>query len=78
MRLGGDGAAVFTGSGPGSTMEASLSRLLEQQFGSVVAWKREFVALANAGHINAASGFGEWPEGYALLNTLRPAAAGAT
>ena len=49
--LGGDGAAVFTGSGRGSTMEASIARLLDQQFGSVAAWKREFVALANAlGH----------------------------
>ena len=42
------------------------------------AWGSRFVALPNTGHINAASGFGEWPEGYALLNTLRPAAAGAT
>lgn len=34
------------------------------------AWGSRFVALAGAGHINADSGFGEWPEGRALLDEL--------
>jgi predicted alpha/beta hydrolase family esterase len=35
------------------------------------AWNSRFVLLENAGHINVASGFGAWPEGYALLSVLR-------
>lgn len=35
------------------------------------AWQSRFVQLTNAGHINAASGHGAWPEGFALLGTLR-------
>ncbi|MDE2429813.1 MAG: serine hydrolase family protein, partial [Burkholderiales bacterium] len=35
------------------------------------AWGSRFVLLQNAGHINASSGFGAWPEGYALLDSLR-------
>ncbi|HEY9514705.1 MAG TPA: alpha/beta hydrolase [Gemmatimonadaceae bacterium] len=35
------------------------------------AWGSRLVVLENAGHINAASGFGGWPEGYAMLNSLR-------
>jgi uncharacterized protein len=35
------------------------------------AWGSRFVLLPNAGHINAASGHGPWPEGYALLGALR-------
>ena len=35
------------------------------------AWGAECVVLASAGHINAASGHGAWPEGYALLDRLR-------
>jgi Fe-Mn family superoxide dismutase len=46
--LGGDGAALFTGSGPGTTMEEPVSSALEAQFGSVAAWRREFAALAGA------------------------------
>lgn len=46
--LGGDGAVLFTGSGAGTRLAASVSAALEQQFGSVAAWQREFVALANA------------------------------
>lgn len=34
------------------------------------AWGSRFVALSGAGHINADSGFGEWPEGRALLDEL--------
>jgi predicted alpha/beta hydrolase family esterase len=37
------------------------------------AWGSRFVLLEAAGHINAASGFGPWPEGYALLDSLRVA-----
>lgn len=35
------------------------------------AWRSRFVLLQSAGHINAASGFGPWPEGLALLDSLR-------
>jgi uncharacterized protein len=34
-------------------------------------WGSEFVMIGGAGHINSASGLGDWPEGLALLNTLR-------
>ena len=34
------------------------------------AWGSRFVRLANAGHINGESGFGEWPQGRALLDEL--------
>jgi predicted alpha/beta hydrolase family esterase len=34
------------------------------------AWGSRFVGLSGAGHINADSGFGEWPEGRALLDEL--------
>ncbi|HEU4566158.1 MAG TPA: alpha/beta hydrolase [Gemmatimonadaceae bacterium] len=37
------------------------------------AWGSRLVMLAGAGHINAASGHGPWPEGYALLSELRSA-----
>ncbi|MGN6190796.1 MAG: RBBP9/YdeN family alpha/beta hydrolase [Rhodanobacteraceae bacterium] len=37
------------------------------------AWGSRFVTLQSAGHINASSGFGPWPDGYALLNSLRTA-----
>ena len=36
-----------------------------QQFAE--AWGSEFINIGNAGHINAASGHGEWPGGRALL-----------
>lgn len=35
------------------------------------AWGSQFVLLDKAGHINAASGHGAWPEGFALLDALR-------
>ena|SRR5205823_3282369 len=35
------------------------------------AWGSKFVMIGEAGHINSASGFGDWPKGLALLNTLR-------
>jgi len=34
------------------------------------AWGSEFVRLQDAGHINIASGHGEWPLGWALLDSL--------
>lgn len=34
------------------------------------AWKSEFVRLQDAGHINVESGFGPWPLGLALLQSL--------
>ena len=37
------------------------------------AWGSRFVLLQTARHINAAAGFGPWPEGYALLDSLRTA-----
>ena len=35
------------------------------------AWGSRFVLLAGAGHINAQSGLGTWPEGDHLLASLR-------
>ena len=34
------------------------------------AWGSRFVNIGAAGHINASSGLGQWPEGYALLRQL--------
>lgn len=34
------------------------------------AWGSRHVDIGEAGHINAESGLGEWPEGYALLREL--------
>lgn len=38
------------------------------------AWGSELVDIGDAGHINAASGLGEWPQGQALLQRLIAAA----
>jgi len=38
------------------------------------AWGSELVDIGDAGHINAASGLGEWPQGLALLQRLIAAA----
>lgn len=46
--LGGDGAVPFTGVGAGSAMPDAVAAALEQRFGSIAAWRREFVALAKA------------------------------
>lgn len=35
------------------------------------AWGSEFVRMQNAGHINVDSGHGEWPLGWALLQSLQ-------
>ena len=34
------------------------------------AWGSEIVSLGAAGHVNADSGLGDWPEGIALLQAL--------
>jgi Fe-Mn family superoxide dismutase len=46
--LGGDGAVSFTGSGVGSKIASPVEAALEQHFGNVAAWRREFIALAHA------------------------------
>jgi Fe-Mn family superoxide dismutase len=46
--LGGDGAVLFTGLGSGSKMPQPIAAAIEQQFGSLANWKREFVAVARA------------------------------
>lgn len=33
-------------------------------------WNSEFIAIAEAGHINVSSGFGEWKEGLEILKKL--------
>ena len=33
-------------------------------------WGSRLVSIGHRGHINAASGLGDWPEGYQLLKTL--------
>ena len=37
----------------------------------VLAWHSRLVVIRDAGHINSASGLGEWTEGYALLQDLQ-------
>lgn len=44
---------------------------LERARAYATAWNSEFVDVGAAGHINAASGHGPWPDGVALLNQLR-------
>lgn len=39
------------------------------------AWGSEFMRLPDAGHINAEAGFGDWPLGFALLQSLLQEAA---
>jgi len=46
--LGGDGAVLFTGIGTGRQIAEPLAAALAQRFGSVTAWRREFIALARA------------------------------
>ena len=35
------------------------------------AWGAEHISLGQRGHINAASGLGDWPEGWAIVNRWR-------
>ena len=60
--LGGDGIAVFTGTGTGRGLPADVSAALERQFGSVGAWRRDFTATARA--LGGGSG-------WVLLNYVR-------
>ncbi len=46
--LGGDGGVLFTGTGTGTKIAEPVAAALEQQFGSVAAWRREFIAIAQA------------------------------
>jgi hypothetical protein len=43
---------------------------LEFTHACAVAWGSRFVPVGAAGHINTASGYGEWPEGLRLLKQL--------
>lgn len=54
----------------GSQTDPYCSPTRAQQFAS--AWGAEWVNLGPAGHINADSGLGDWPQGLALLQTLIP------
>ena len=56
---------------------ASIGKTILEQAGPVRtagayarAWGSEFVRLQNAGHINVDSGFGAWPLGLTLLQSL--------
>jgi hypothetical protein len=40
-------------------------------------WGCRFVSVGEAGHVNAESGFGDWPEGFALLRDVAERAAAA-
>ena len=46
--LGGEGTALFTGSGAGTGLAENVSAALEQHFGGATSWRREFVRLAQA------------------------------
>jgi predicted alpha/beta hydrolase family esterase len=46
---------------------------VEQLERHVTAWGSELTTIGFAGHINVASGFGRWPEGYPLLRRLMDA-----
>jgi len=48
-----------------STTDAWVTLARAQQFAK--AWGSELIVLGDAGHINAASGHGDWPAGLALL-----------
>ena len=45
---------------------------IERQRAFAHAWGADLVEIGAAGHINPESGHGEWPEGEALLERLRP------
>jgi predicted alpha/beta hydrolase family esterase len=44
---------------------------IERQREFAAAWGADLVEIGSAGHINAESGLGHWPEGKALLDRLR-------
>jgi predicted alpha/beta hydrolase family esterase len=51
-----------------STNDSAVSFARAQLFAN--SWGSEFVSAGPAGHINAASGYGPWPEGRLLLDRL--------
>ena len=51
-----------------STDDAFLS--LERAQGFAASWGSQFTDVGKCGHLNTASGFGEWPRGEALLQDL--------
>jgi Fe-Mn family superoxide dismutase len=46
--IGGDGAALFTGSGNGTGLPKHVAAALDQWFGSAATWQPEFITLAQA------------------------------
>jgi predicted alpha/beta hydrolase family esterase len=46
---------------------------VERARGMAADWGASFVDVGPRGHVNAASGLGDWPEGLALLHALGPA-----
>jgi predicted alpha/beta hydrolase family esterase len=44
---------------------------LDRARGFAEAWGSKFVNIGAAGHINTASGLGDWPQGFELLQSLR-------
>ena len=61
--------AVLSSNDPFSAAERSLAL--------AAAWGSELVSAGPAGHLNADSGLGDWPEGLALLHGLAQRAARA-
>lgn len=51
-----------------STDDPFLSLARAQEFAG--SWGSQFTSVENCGHINTASGFGEWPRGEAMLKEL--------
>ena len=46
--LGGDGSVLFSGSADGTGLPKTIASAIEQNFGSLFAWQREFIGLAQA------------------------------
>ena len=66
----------YLGSGPShwqSWMERHLAgaRLVEQIDCLANRWHADLINIGAAGHINAESGFGPWPQGLELLRELQ-------
>ena len=53
----------------GSTNDPYVSSARAREYAE--AWGSRYVELKDAGHINVAAGFGQWPEGFSLLEELR-------
>jgi len=58
-------ASVLVGSRNDPYCSADKARTLAECWGS------RWADLGEAGHINAESGLGDWPEGHTLLNSLK-------